>query len=125
MVDFTLGVDWANEEVSAYDMARFFYRMDRLIPRQFRSYARSLLAGIEASERWGIPPAAEPAWKVYFKGGWRRTGAGQLVSQIGRLEQPGRQLAIAVMTVTDPSMAYGEETIEGVTDLLLGKRPPE
>jgi hypothetical protein len=120
MRDFTFGADWANEEISAADMARFFYRMDSLIPRQFRSYARELLTGIDPTQSWGIPTAARPRWQVFFKGGWRLTGVGQLVSQIARLEQPQRTIAIAVMTVADPSMAYGEETIAGVAARLLG-----
>ena len=121
MHDFTLGVDWANEQISAADMARFFYRMQRLIPRQFRAYARGLLSSVVPSESWGIPEVARPRWRVYFKGGWRLTGDGQLVSQIARLEQRGRRIAIAVMTVDDPSMTYGEDTIEGVTARLLGE----
>lgn len=124
MTDFVLGTDWANDEISAADQARFFYDMDDLIPRQFRSYARELLAGVDPTESWGIPVAARPHWQVYFKGGWRRTGNGQLVSQVARLEQHGRAISIAVMTDADPSMAYGEETIEGVTARLLGAPPP-
>jgi hypothetical protein len=125
MHDFTLGVDWANEEISCADMARFFYRMQSLVPRQFRAYARGLLSSVTPSESWGIPEVARPAWRVYFKGGWRLTAGGQqLVSQIARLEQHGRRIAIAVMTVGDPSMAYGEDTIEGVTARLLGESVP-
>lgn len=124
MRDFTFGTDWANEEVSAADMARFFYRMDSLIPRQFRSYARELLSGIDPTQSWGIPIVARPRWQVFFKGGWRLTGVGQLVSQIARLEQPRRVIAIAVMTVADPSMAYGEETVAGVAARLLGTAWP-
>jgi hypothetical protein len=124
MTDFTAGVDWANELISCADMARFFYKMDSLIPRRFRSYARGLLSGVEPSESWGIPQVARPSWRVYFKGGWRGTASGQLVSQIARLEQRGRRIAIAAMTVTNPSMAYGEETIEGVTARLLGISKP-
>jgi hypothetical protein len=120
MTDFTLGPDWANEELSAADMARFFYRMDSLLPPQFRSYARGLLAGIDPTQSWGIPAAARPAWQVFFKGGWRGTADGQLVSQIARLERPGGRIAIAVMTVGDPSMGYGEDTIAGTTQRLLG-----
>lgn len=121
MTDFVLGVDWANEAISAADQARFFYRMDRLIPRQFRAYARELLSGIADNESWGIPAAARPRWQVFFKGGWRLTGTGQLVSQIARLEQPGHKIAIAVLTGVDPSMGYGEDTIEGVTRALLAQ----
>jgi hypothetical protein len=125
MHDFTPGVDWANEEISCADMARFFYRMQSLIPRQFRAYARELLSSIVPSESWGIPEVARPRWRVYFKGGWRLTADDeQLVSQIARLERDGRQIAIAVMTVDDPSMLYGEDTIEGVTARLLGEAVP-
>jgi hypothetical protein len=124
MTDFAAGRDWANELISCADMARFFYKMDSLIPRQFRSYARALLSGVEPTESWGIPQVARPRWRVYFKGGWRGTAEGQLVSQIGRLEQRGRKIAIAMMTVGDPSMYYGEETIAGVTArLLAGSKP--
>ena len=122
MHDFSLGADWANESMSPADMARYFYTMDSLIPRQFRGYARHLLSGIDASESWGIPAAARSRhWRVYFKGGWRLTGDGQLVSQAGRLEGHHRRVAIAVMTVEDPTMGYGEQTIAGVTSRLLGR----
>ena len=115
MRDFSFGANWANESMSPADMARFFYGMDSLIPRRFRGYARQLLSGIDRTESWGIPAAARPRhWRVYFKGGWRRTGDGQLVSQVARLERHHRRIAIAVMTVEDPSMGYGAETIAGV-----------
>jgi hypothetical protein len=120
MTDFVFGADWANEQISPADMARFFYRMDSLIPRQFRAYARQLLSGIDPTQSWGIPAVARPAWNVFFKGGWRLTGNGQLVSQISRLERPGRRMALAVMTDGDPSMGYGIETIQGVAARLLG-----
>jgi hypothetical protein len=123
MVDFELGHDWANEEISAADQARFFFRMDSLIPPQFRAYARSLLSGIDPSQSWGIPAEARPAWRVFFKAGWRGTDEGQLVTQIARLESGPRRIAIAVMTVSDPSMEYGEETIEGVAARLLTGKP--
>jgi hypothetical protein len=122
MRDFSFGANWANESMSPADMARFFYRMDSLIPRRFRGYARQLLSDIDPTESWGIPAAGRPRhWRVYFKGGWRRTGDGQLVSQVARLERQHRRIAIAVMTVEDPSMGYGEETIAGVTSRLLGR----
>ncbi len=118
MTDFSLSGVWANAHISAADQARYFFYMDDLIPPQFDRFARSLLAGITSSQRWGIPHVAH-GWKVFFKGGWRSTGRGQLVHQVARLERRHRRVAIAVMTDGDPTMGYGIGTIAGVAKRLL------
>ena len=107
-------------EVSAADLARFFFHQDAMIPPRYVAYARWLLSTIEASESWGIPAVARPEFQVYFKGGWLPEVEG-LVNQAGRLERPGITFALSVLTTHDPSMAYGERTIEGVTARLLGR----
>ena len=91
-----------------------------MIPVRFDGYARWLLSHIEAGERWGIPAAARPGFEVFFKGGWLPEVEG-LVNQAGRLERPGVRFAVAVLTTHDPSMEYGEQTIEGVTARLVGR----
>jgi hypothetical protein len=79
-----------------------------------------LLSTIVGYESWGIPAIARPlGYRVFFKGGWRSTGIGRLVHQVARVEGHGRTFSIAVMTDGDPSMAYGIETIQGVTAALL------
>ncbi|MBV9838854.1 MAG: hypothetical protein JO156_12080, partial [Solirubrobacterales bacterium] len=99
----------------------FFFQMDSLIPREFVGYARFLLSTIEPSQSWGVPVVARPlGYQVFFKDGSEPTGLGQLVHQIARLEGHGRKFSIAVMTDGDPSMAYGIDTIQGVTASLLG-----
>jgi Beta-lactamase enzyme family len=112
------GSTWGFTEVSAADLARFFYRLGALIPPRFLAYARWLLSNIEPSESWGIPAVARPRYRVFFKGGWLPEVEG-LVNQVARLEGHGSKLAIAVLSTGDPSMAYGERTIEGVTARLL------
>jgi hypothetical protein len=120
MTDFSITGDWASAQLSPADQARFFFEMDSLVPRQFVGYARYLLSTISADQSWGIPAVARPrGYKVFFKGGWRGTGLGQLVHQIARLERHGRRFSIAVMTDGDPSMGYGIDTIQGVTSALL------
>ncbi len=114
------GGTWGFIEVSAADLTRFFYRQDALIPPRFVAYARWLLSGIEASESWGIPAIARPEFSVYFKGGWLPEVEG-LVNQAARLERPRITFALAVLSTHDPSMAYGEATIAGVTERLLGR----
>jgi hypothetical protein len=121
MVDYESGgAFWGFTEVSAADLARFFFNQEKLIPRQFEGYARRLLSTIEASESWGIPAVARPEFHVFFKGGWLPEFEG-LVNQVARLERPGIVFALAVLTIHDPSMAYGEQTIEGVAARLLGR----
>jgi hypothetical protein len=120
MTDFSIQGFWTYAMISAADQARFFFEMHRLIPRRFRSYGDYLLSHIAAYESWGIPAVARShGWKVFFKGGWRGTGRGQLVHQVARLEKGGERIAIAVMTDGDPSMSYGIQTIEAVTRRLL------
>jgi hypothetical protein len=109
---------WAFTQTSAADQARFFFSLERLIPPRFYSYARGLLAGIEPSQSWGIPPVARPRWQVFFKTGALPSEG--LFNEAGRLERPGVTFTIAVFTTGDPSMGYGEQTIEGVAAALLG-----
>jgi beta-lactamase family protein len=111
---------WAFSEVSAADMARFFYLLPELIPGRFSGYARWLLSTIEPSQSWGIPAVARPEFQVLFKGGWLPRSEG-LVNQAARLERPREMFALAVLTRGDPSMQYGESTISGVTTRLLGR----
>jgi Beta-lactamase enzyme family len=115
------GESWGFTEISAADMARFFLIQDSLIPHRFDGYARWLLSTIEPSESWGIPAVARPEFQVFFKGGWLPEIEG-LVNQVARLERPHDTFAMAVLSRDDPSMAYGEKTIEGVTARLLGER---
>jgi hypothetical protein len=120
MTDFALdpGGAWGLTEISAADQARFFYEQDSLIPAPFVAYARGLLSGISADQSWGIPAAARPAFEVFFKGGWLPE-TGWTVNQAARLERPGQTFALSVLTSGDPSMVYGEQTLQGATARLL------
>jgi hypothetical protein len=122
MSDYAPGVGWwAFTQTSAADQARFFFVLDRLIPKQFWAYARGLMAGIEPSQSWGVPPVARPRWQVFFKTGALPSQG--LFNEVARLERPGLTFTIAVFTDGDPSMSYGEQTIEGVAATLLAQAP--
>ena len=101
--------------ITAGDQARFFWRLDRLLPRRHRAYARTLLATVAPQQRWGVPRAARGRFHVLIKGGWR---AG-LVHQGARVEWRGHHMALAVLTVGGAGVVYGQQTIQGIAARLL------
>jgi Beta-lactamase enzyme family len=113
---FAIGAHLFEARIDASDQARFFLIIDRLVLAEHRAYARRLLASIVSWQRWGIAHvAARQGFSVRFKGGWRTA----ITHQVALLQRDGRRLAIAVLTAGQPSMIYGEQTIEGVADRLL------
>ena len=119
MGDYAPGMGWwAFTQTSAADQARLLFALPRLIPPRFYAYARDLLSSIEASQSWGIPPVARPRFEVFFKTG--QLPSEGLYNEAARLERPGETFAIAVLTTADPSMSYGQQTVEGVARALLG-----
>ncbi len=120
MEDFQVSISWGYAQISAADMALMFSRLERALPPRYEKLGKDLLGSIVPEQSWGIPAVAN-AWNVRFKGGWRSTEAGQLVSQAAELRDGGRELAIAVLTDGQPSMEYGIETVEGVAARLLGR----
>jgi hypothetical protein len=114
MRHFTPTGGWAGARISAGDQARFFYRIDKLVPRRHRRYARYLLRNVIEQQSWGVPAGVPGGSRVYFKGGWRPEAGGWLVHQVALVERGDRRVALAVLTDSDRSQAYGQSTIRGV-----------
>ncbi len=120
MKRFSVFGDWGSAHFSAEDQARLMLRFDRLVPKRNRSYARRLLSSIVHRQRWGFSRSSLKAgWKTFFKGGWRRTGRGQLVHEVALFQRGRRRFALAVLTDGNPSMAYGTRTLRGVAKRLF------
>jgi Beta-lactamase enzyme family len=110
---------WGGSTVTAADQARFFLRIDRLVPRRHRAYALRLLRGVVAGQRWGIPEALPAGWRIAFKGGWGKGVTRQVDHQAALLTNAGLRVSIAVMTADNPSHGYGTATLRGVARRLL------
>ena len=119
MRDFaTSSRSWGQTQISAYDQARFFWRVHAYVPERHRAYARSLLSGVVGRQRWGLPPVLPDGWQIYFKGGWVPP---HRVHQAGLVERGRSRIAIAVLTDGGPSFRYGKATIAGIGERLLAR----
>jgi beta-lactamase class A len=119
---FTVAGYWGNAQVTAADLAHFFSRLRRLLPRPHRRTGLRLLGSVIREQSWGVPRAARGRWTVYFKGGWRTTDSGELVHQAAWLRNGGRDIAIAVLTDAQPSQLHAIHTVRGIADRLLTQR---
>ena len=123
MQDYEQGSGWVDTRSSAWDQARFFSRLESLVPAAGRDLARRLLSGVIPIQRWGIPAAAGPAgWTSSFKGGWLGLD-NKLMVQAAWLDKGKKTWALAVMSDENPTRSYGWDTPKGVAGLLLGQEP--
>ncbi len=118
MTRFAIASIWGLSRITARDQTRFFLHIDRFVPRRHRAYALHLLRTIVPSQRWGLAQAIPDGWRLYFKGGWG-SGTGAVDHQVGLLRRGRHRVAIAVLTLANPSHAYGTATLEGMGRRLL------
>jgi hypothetical protein len=109
---------WGLSRIDAEDQARFFLRIDSLVPPRHRDYAMRLLAAIVPSQRWGIARVSPPGWRLYFKGGWG-SGTGWVDHQVALLVRGEERVSVAILTQFDGTHAYGKQTLRGVARRLL------
>jgi Beta-lactamase enzyme family len=119
---------WGGAQITAADLARFYFRLERNLVGRHRDYGMGLLSHVTEAQRWGIPAAAGGGWRVWFKGGWRPSGqegtTGAVTHQGALLvHRSGQRLAIAVLSNEAPGAGGGFSAIEGVTERLLTKPP--
>jgi len=123
MKDFSYTRPWGLSESSARDQARFMFKVEKLIPKRHRGYARWLLSHVVSSQRWGIGKVKTPGWKKLFKGGWG-SGSGAVDHQVVLLKRKnGTKTSLAVMTTNSPSHDYGKRTLRGAFARLLRGLP--
>jgi hypothetical protein len=119
MRSFRVDPHWGLSDLTARDQALFFRRIDLLVPRRHRAYARRLLSTIIQRQRWGIAPVAPDGWELYFKGGWLPRSDGWVINQVALLKRGERRISIAILTGQNPSDAYGRATVRGIAKRLL------
>lgn len=118
MISFQLRSPWGLSLITARDQARFFHRIDRLVPSRHRAYALGLLASVVKSQRWGIAAVKPPGWRIYFKGGWG-SGTGAVTHQVALLRKGTKRMSLAVLTTANPNHTYGTYTVRFIARRIL------
>jgi hypothetical protein len=123
MERFTLRMPfWGSSETTARGQARFFYRIDKLVPARHRAYAMRLLATVVPFQRWGVGRVPQPGWRLYFKGGWS-TGTGRVDHQVALYPAGDERFSLALFTQFDPDHEYGKKTLRGLAVRVLQGLP--
>ena len=110
---------WGGSQITADDQARFFLRIDRLLPARHRRYGMHLLRTVIPAQRWGLADAVPAGWRIAFKGGWGPGVTQDVQHQVGLFTNAGLRVSLAVLTADSPSAAYGRETQRGIAARLL------
>jgi beta-lactamase class A len=82
-----------------------------------QAYLMNLMSNVVPSERWGISSGPDKNSRVWLKNGWLpMSGSGNWqINSVGKVSSPGHQYLIALMSSENPSMAYGIDSIEMVS----------
>ncbi len=117
---YRVGGYWGTSQLTASDQARFWARLDRLLPGRHQAYARRLLRSVVHAQVWGGAPVSRAhGYRTLFKSGWLPQPGGWFVHQGLRLERGSCRIGIAVLTGQQPSMETGVESLRGVVERLL------
>ena len=121
---FRIASVWGLSLITARDQTRFFLGIEELLPDRHRAYAMRLLRRIVPAQRGGMGAVIPDGWRLHFTGGWG-SGTGAVDHQVGLLRRGRHRVAIAVLTVNNPSHAYGKATLRGVSRRLMRGLGPQ
>ena len=124
MTQTILGPDgaWGLTQITAYDevlLLRLLLHPNRVLDNASRRYALNLMAQVIGSQRWGVPAGAPTSLTVHVKNGWLPLGShGWRIHSIGCFTGRGGGYIIVVLTLDNPTMAYGIATVEAVAKVI-------
>jgi len=114
---------WGLYQTTARDQIRLLRQLalpGGLLGDGARSFELALMSRITGGQAWGVSAGVLAPASVALKNGWLpvATEGGWQVNSIGVVSGRFRHYLIAVLTSGDPSMSYGAETIEGISQLV-------
>lgn len=113
---------WGLTQVTAHDetlLLRLLLYSNSVLSDGSRAYARTLMAQVISSQRWGVPAGAPRQVMVHVKNGWLpRATHGWRINSIGFFTWPKGRYTIAVLSQDNPTMSYGITTVEAIARVI-------
>ena len=114
---------WGHYQTTALDQIRLLEQLalpNALLDGARRSFELRLMRGVTAEQAWGVSAGVLAPATVALKNGWLPPSnePGWQVNSIGIVRGRFRHYLIAVLTRDNPTMAYGVQTIEGISRLV-------
>ncbi|HEX4033260.1 MAG TPA: serine hydrolase [Solirubrobacteraceae bacterium] len=113
---------WGYNQTTALDQVHLLAHIalhNSVLSDASRAYELGLMHHIDPAQDWGVSAGVLPPASVALKNGWLpiKTG-GWEINSIGWVDGRYRDYLIAVLTAGDPDMAYGVETITGISQIV-------
>jgi len=112
---------WGHYQTTARDQVRLLEQLalpSALLDPAARAYELGLMRDVSAAQAWGVSAGVLAPAGVALKNGWLAPSneSGWQINSIGVVSGRFRDYLIAVLTDGDPSMAYGVDTIAGISE---------
>src|SRR5262249_39813093 len=108
---------WGLTLINAHDemlQLKLLTSRNSVLTSKSRDYVLSLMARVVSYQRWGVTAGAPDDVTVHVKNGWLPLQThGWRINSIGSFSGHGRDYMIVMLTMDNPTMAYGIDTIQG------------
>lgn len=109
---------WGLTQVTPHDETVLLTRLtapNSVLDNNSRAYALNLMHEVVSSQRWGVTAGAPASVTWHVKNGWLpRATHGWRINSIGAFTFKGGWYTIVVLTMDNPTMAYGVTTVENI-----------
>lgn len=125
MTHTELGQDgyWGLTEVNAHDeliLLRLLLTSNPVLDSSGRGYELGLMADVVASQRWGVSAGAAADVTMQLKDGWMPDPSLWVINSIGDFADDDGDYSMAILTMGNPSMDYGVDTVQAVAQVING-----